>query len=980
MIHRNIHKIISSLALGLVCALPASAWLPDYNNASAYTLSPTLQRSREMTAASNFPAAIDALISIATEDIPLTPDEEQEFIFLLGNAYFSTGDQRCIEILREYAADYPASADASTAILLTGDFYFFAADWSRALEEYKRVDLNLLTSDKRNLYSYREGVCMLRRGFYKEARPLFLSLEKSKDYALLADYYLGYLDYVGDDTHSAVERFENVAKIQNNEDLRLRKILLGERLYPEFYLAQCYFRLGEWEKCAKMAQGILKRDNLPEEQMKLETMRVYGLSEYETGEYLRAEGLLDSYVGAMGENATDDARYALGVCEYEAGRYESAAKRFAPLLGNHDILAQGSYLYLGQIEALSGNPSGAAIDFEKAYRMSYDPKVAEAALYNYVAASSQGGNIPFDNNVEMLERFIESYPQSQYTPAVERHLAWMYYQQGDYEKAVGAIDRLRRPSADDLHLKQKIYYAAGASSLSQGKARKAAELLKQCVAIKSNDPKLTAQAYIWLGDAEYRSGNYRSAESAYEAALKSGYAGENEDILRYDLGYTKYQLGKYADASRYFRPISGSLTALTPEMRRDAAVRIADCKYYTGDYASAKNDYRQLKGEGTGADYASYRYARILGREGDLSGKIAELERFEREFGGSPLISEVMSDLADAYSSTGNPMKAAEAYSRIVDRNPSDPRASEAMLGMAQAYFDAGKKEKGVDVLSKLLKSRPYSDEARLADKELRRYYADTHQLPEYAEFLKGIPGFSLGEKDMAALMFETAQSEYLENPSNISGIKEYLEKYPSGDNAGEAWLHLADYYYEADDRQNASAAYLNVERYGGPENRMAAFTGIMRTTDNAATRSEYARKILAEGGASAEARDEAEYYVAADRLKSPSGNEKSVARATLERLAANPFSAAGARSAVTLAQNLLDSGDAAKAANMMESFTSSGSEEQYWVARGFIVLADAYTAQGKDYLAQEYLKVLEENYPGDEADIKKMINSRLKR
>ena len=83
------------------------------------------------------------------------------------------------------------------------------------------------------------------------------------------------------------------------------------------------------------------------------------------------------------------------------------------------------------------------------------------------------------------------------------------------------------------------------------------------------------------------------------------------------------------------------------------------------------------------------------------------MERFEREFGGSPLITEVMSDLADAYSSTGNPMKAAEAYSRIVDRNPSDPRASEAMLGMAQAYFDAGKKEKGVDVLSKLLKIRP---------------------------------------------------------------------------------------------------------------------------------------------------------------------------------------------------------------------------------------------------------------------------------
>ena len=81
----------------------------------------------------------------------------------------------------------------------------------------------------------------------------------------------------------------------------------------------------------------------------------------------------------------------------------------------------------------------------------------------------------------------------------------------------------------------------------------------------------------------------------------------------------------------------------------------------------------------------------------------------------------------------------------------------------------------------------------------------------------------------------------------------------------------------------------------------------------------------------------------------------------------------------MTLAAKYLANGDAETARSMMEDFTSSGSGQQYWVARGFIVLADAYTAQGKDYLAKEYLRSLRQNYPGDEPDIERMISSRLK-
>ena len=63
-----------------------------------------------------------------------------------------------------------------------------------------------------------------------------------------------------------------------------------------------------------------------------------------------------------------------------------------------------------------------------------------------------------------------------------------------------------------------------------------------------------------------------------------------------------------------------------------------------------------------------------------------------------------------------------------------------------------------------------------------------------------------------------------------------------------------------------------------------------------------------------------------------------------------------------------------------MKKFTDAGSPHSYWLARGFIVLADIYMAKGKRVLAVEYIRSLRENYPGKEKDIQNMISSRLKK
>ena len=103
-------------------------------------------------------------------------------------------------------------------------------------------------------------------------------------------------------------------------------------------------------------------------------------------------------------------------------------------------------------------------------------------------------------------------------------------------------------------------------------------------------------------------------------------------------------------------------------------------------------------------------------------------------------------------------------------------------------------------------------------------------------------------------------------------------------------------------------------------------------------------------------------------------------AEETLSRIASNPKSLSGAKAAVELGQYYIEKGNVNNAEKVLTAFTEAGSPHEYWLARGFIALADVYHMRNKDYLAAEYLKSLRDNYPGGEADIQEMITTRLKK
>lgn len=776
-----------------------------------------LERARVMSDAGNYEGVIDQLRHLDTQRARMSAAEAEEYTYLLANAYYQRDDADCLQLLYDFCRTFPASPLAPKAALAIGDFHFFRHQWADALAAYNDCDMQRLNREDMTLYDYRRALCLIKTGHFEEAREAIYAFEEAPGYENAFNFYSGYLDYIDGDFKSAYQRFSMVPDGIKGLD-------------AGYYMAQIEYSRGEYDRVISRGSALLRRN--PDPELAPEISRIVGLSYFKQGELGRARDYLSDYFATTTAEPEPDAVYAMGAIDYAEGRYNAARQRFSQLTDLNNAVGQGAWLYLGQCSLQQDNASAAALAFEKAWKLDFDKDVTETALYNYVTTLTRGAKIPFSSSSELLEKFVSTYPDSQYTPEVEAYLATAYYNDRNYAKALRYIESIRNPSAAVLGAKQKILYETGIENMTNGKTDQAVTYLKQCVALKQYDRALAAQASLWLGDAYFSLGRFKEAAASYEYFVSNESGRENRALGYYDLGYAQYKLEEYAKAAASFNSALGSRPALDARMANDARIRRADCLYYTGKYSDASALYTQAINSGaTDSDYALYRRAVINGLTGNTSAKIADLKQIETDYPHSRWLADAYREQALAYEEAGRSAEAADAYKKRL--GVTGITDLDELLSMATAMNRASRWEDLLDVVDRI-------------------------------RHAGGLEPDEMQEIDL----------------------------------------------YEAD-----------------------ALTALGRASESMPIYS---------------------------------------------RLAENPSSAPGSKSAVILSELEIKQGDFEAAKVRMEEFTDIGSPHQYWLARGFIALADAYYGLGEKSLAREYVTSLSENYPGGEADIKKMISTRL--
>lgn len=964
-----------------------------------------LERAKIMLKEGNYAGVIDQLGHLDTQNVNLPTGEQEAYAYLLAISLYERGDAHCVELLNEFVSKYPASLNAKAAKLAAADYFFFSHKFSDALMAYDRIDYGRINPSDRPVYEYRKALSMIRCGLFDDAVPILEALRNEREFNLAADYYLAYCDYVKGKLEKAYKGFVSVDTRMGDERI--------DGLDPQYYLLQIDYAHSKYEEVISKGETLLRVS--PVEELLPDTERLIGLSYFKTGQYDKAEKMLRKYLRNDGIDPASDAIYALGVIDYDKGELDLARDRFSAITDLDNDLAQSAYLYLGQIAVKEKDNNAAAISFEKASRMDYDPDVTEAAMFNYLAAKTHGGNIPFSSSISLLQDFLKKFPKSGYSSQVEEYLGAAYYNERDYRKALESINKIARPSAKVLAVKQKVLYELGVEAMAQNQPSEAKKYLKEGINI-NGDQNVKTQSYLWLGDACYATGDYREAENAYLTYLKLDKKGENKTIARYNLAYSQLMQDKYRAAVDNFAASLKADPLLPSRLQEDALIRMADAQYYAGDYQIALKNYTTaIDNKAVDSDYATYRRAVMYGLGGDIQTKLRELSAMPSRFPDSKWLPDALLEKGQTYTALGETENAVAAFEQLRFTYKQSSQARKGMLNLAIAYMENGEQDKGNSTYKEIIKRWPTSEEAGMANDDLRRYYASTGGLQEYASFLRTIPEApQLDANEMETLAFEGAETAFAENRSNLVLLEKYIEDYPGGRYLAQVLLDIAVGKDEAGEKEEALASlnsllsrrgdssqvpealllkarileekgevsrkealdtYRELEKRGGPEYIADACSGIMRTTASDEERMRYAGLVINSGGLSAGQLEEAEFYRAFSSVKKD-GDKAAIK--ILEDMAANPKSLYGAKSAVELGQYYLNNGAVSDAERILTEFTETGSPHEYWLARGFIALADVYHKRGKDYLALEYIKSLKENYPGDEKDIQDMISTRL--
>lgn len=906
-----------------------------------------------------------------------------------------------IRLIDSWLNDYPQSVYYQEMTALKGDCYFFDGEYHTAIEIYSQLNSDSFDSLLSADIKYRLAYSKMMLGESKEAMNLFSSLQHNSIWGDAANFYLGYMAYSDGDYDSAKRYF---ALSSSNPELAIT---------ANYYIAQIYFAEKNYKEALSLSQSLIKSNEINE--FYGEICRIAGESLFNLGNEEESIPYLWKYMAST-NNPLPSASYILGVGEYKEGNYVEAVNCLSKASNQDDAMGQSANLFLGQSYIKLNKHDAALMCFEKAYRMRYDRDISESALYNYAVAKSEGGRVPFANSVALFEDFLKEYPDSKYSSIVSEYIVEGYMSDNDYSQALRVIEGIRNPGSEIIKAKQTCLFVLGTREYGAGNINSALNRFRQAALITNANRDIARQSLLWEGTCQYDLGKYSDAAKSFLEYIQKTSSKDDDIVLaRYNLGYTRFAQHDYKAALKDFKYV----IELHPEsqMLADAYNRAADCLYYQSDFNEAESYYKKaFEINPSAGDYAMFQQGVMKGLRRDYKGKISVLDDMMEKYPSSGLISSAMLEKAESYSAMGDTRNAIETYKQLLQNYPKTSSGREGALQLAITYQNIGNPEDAINAYKYVISEYPTSEEAKLASDDLKRIYASKGMLREFQQFLMSVPEApSLDPSEMEALAFRTAETEYLNSGSTVlltTYLKEYpnglyrpqtlymlaetekrdgnsdvaleyvteiVDRYPDSEVTVDALLMKANTEQESGMTENAFKTYkLLEERATGNKMLQQSRLGIMRTSienKHFSEALEAAEKILGTSGTDLSEQKEVAFRHAEALYNLGRKNE---AMTEWESLSKDPSNLYGSMASVYLAEAQLASGRSQDAQNTADGLINSNPPFQYWLARGFIVLSDALRSQGNDFEADEYLRSLKSNYPGNEIDIYEMIESRL--
>lgn len=964
------------------------------------------KKGRNLFLQKNYAAATPPLKAFIRQEPNASLREEAEYM-LVCSAY-ELKDKNSITLLRNYLEQYPDTPYANRIYALLAAGYFYEEKYDEALALFNSAQLDLLGNEERDDMTYLLATCYLKTGNVKEAAIWFETLKaSSKKYDNDCAYYISYIRYTQKRYDEALKGF---LPLQDNPKYKA--------LVP-YYIAEIYAIRKNYDKAEIVAQNYLSA--YPQNEHAAEMYRILGDASYHFRKYHEAINAFESYL-ERDASPRRDALYMLGLSYFQTGVYSKAAETLGEVTGANDALTQNAYLHMGLSYLQLAEKNKARMAFEQAAASNADMKIKEQAAYNYALCIHETSYSAFGESVTVFEKFLNEFPNSQYTEMVSNYLVEVYLNTRSYEAALKSIERIAHPGTRIMEAKQKILFQLGTQAFANASFEQAIGYFNQSVAIGQYNRQTKADALYWRGESYYRLNRMTEAARNFREYLQLTEQTNNEmyALANYNLGYTAFHQKDYAQARNWFLKYIQLEKGENRTALADAYNRIGDCFLNERNFDEAKHYYAQAESmNASSGDYSFYQLALVSGLQKDYSGKITLLNRLAGKYPTSPYVINALYEKGRSYVLMNNNNQAIASFKELLSRYPESPISRKAAAEIGLLYYQDGNYDQAIDAYKLVINKYPGSDEARLAMLDLKSLYVDMNRIDEFAALAASMPGnirFDASEQD--SLTYIAAEKIYgrgrIEEAKN--SFNKYLQTFPEGsfslnahyylcligkeqknydmillhsgklleypDNpfSEEALIMRAEVQFNLQQFADALASYKMLkEKATTADRRLLAETGMLRCAhlikDDAET-IHAATALLAEAKLTPELANEALYYRAKSYMNQKADKK---ALADLQTLAKDTRNLYGAEAKYLVAQQYYTAGEYAAAEKELLDYIERSTPHAYWLARSFVLLSDVYMAMDKKLDARQYLLSLQQNYHAND-DIEGMIESRLEK
>jgi TolA-binding protein len=855
-----------------------------------------------------------------------------------------------------------------------GHYHYSRDEYEEAVQFYRLAGYDNLSNEQIADAKFELAYSHFNLKQFSDAKPLFNEIHQFSDhkYYYPASYYYGFIAYYDKEFDEALKAFKLVEEREEYKGV------------VPYYIAEIYYFRGDKESAIAYGEKALAAGNnlFYYDQLRLLLGQLY----FEKQDYKKSVPLLEAYLN-NNPKVSKEVLYELSYSYYKTGMNAKAMEGFKQLSSEKDSMGQNSMYLLGDLYLKAGQKENARNAFQYAAYNSSNLQQQRVSRFQYAKLSYELGYQ--DVAMKEMKDYLRDYPTSEYDAEGREILIGMLGSSNNYAEALELYDSYKTPTPAMKQTLPRIRFGRAVELINQQQTAEAMVLLQQI----TSDPlsgNVAPYAYFWLGELEYRNGNYDASIKHMRKFKEFNPSAQGEANLpsaNYTLGYACFQKADYKQSSAAFGEVTKSISSKSSALMQDAFSRMADCYYLMREFEKASAMYDQVIAAGSPqSDNALFQKAMIAGIKNGME-KIRMLRSISQKYPNSSLLQEANMEIGLTYMVEERFSEAIPFFNAVLNGDEGSLKPK-AYLKSGTAYFNDNNNKDALRSFNELFEKYPNSQEADEALGLVKNIYVEEGRTDDYVDMMK-LKGINITVTEADSLSFVAGESKFSAEDCKgaITSFDNYLRKYPSGAFMLDALYMKGECYRKAGDWTKALEAYSKVSQSGpskyyekatleaarinyfetkdyaaallsfsalvsqaaSPEVKLEGLRGAVRSyflLKDYSGGMTLARELIADKGASTDDKAVAGLLVGRSQQLA---NDCGAAIASFRTVALASKSAWGAEARYQMAVCHFQSNDLSSSENAALSVIKETGGYDEWVTRSYILLGDIFLSQ-EDY------------------------------